>query len=66
MPEWILPFYVQQTFACVDPGLNGEVDMTWMMELASSIFLTDVILLFSKSVHFNATIIYIIIIINYI
>ena len=27
-----------------------------MMELASLIFLTDVALLFSKSVHFNATI----------
>ena len=30
--------------------------MAWMMELASLIFLTDVVLLFSKSVHFNATI----------
>ena len=27
-----------------------------MMELASLIFLTDVVLLFSKSVHFNVTI----------
>ena len=32
--------------------------MAWMMELASLIFLTDVVLLFSKSVHFNATIHY--------
>ena len=30
--------------------------MAWMMEPASLIFLTDVALLFSKSVHFNATI----------
>ena len=30
--------------------------MAWMMEPASLIFLTDVVLLFSKSVHFNATI----------
>ena len=30
--------------------------MAWMMELASLIFLTDVVLLFSKSIHFNATI----------
>ena len=34
MPEWLLLFYVQQTFACVGPGTNGEVDMAWMMEQA--------------------------------
>ena len=30
--------------------------MAWMVKQASPIFLTDVVLLFSKSVHFNATI----------
>ena len=30
--------------------------MAWMMEPASLIFVTDVVLLFSKSVNFNATI----------
>ena len=29
--------------------------MAWMMELASLIFLTDVVLLFSKRFHFNVT-----------
>ena len=41
MPDWPLLFYVRQTFACVGPGSNGEVDMAWMMVQASPIFLTD-------------------------
>ena len=42
MPEWLLLFYVQQTFTCMGTGLNGDVDMAWMMVQASPIFLTDV------------------------
>ena len=38
--------------AWIQGKMEKWTDMAWMMELASLIILTDVVLLFSKSVHF--------------
>ena len=41
MPEWLLLFYVQKTFACAGPVSNGEVDMAWMMVQVSHFLQTS-------------------------